>query len=311
MALPRPLRVLAAIVAIVTSSGVGRAHAAPPQELRSLHLRFNVEYGDAFVFVEQQGRDVRLRAVEVVFPNEYCPKLVVRAAEKIVTNTTVQKLAGTPVCSMTNARVDAALKKARDRHGGYIDFQGSIDAVVAECGGETREFVLEMPPVVDQDRLRRGSPDVGALFDLARRLRSVILASEAYDEALGTALVPYLLSGKYSALLTPKLSSYTGPPAVREPRWSEIVERASLDLVEYVQPVMPPIAISARVAGDVRVRLTVDAGTGAVTSAEALSGPPLLAPAALDAIRRWRFSPGAAPAGPLEVTARFSVRCPD
>ena len=177
--------------------------------------------------------------------------------------------------------------------------------------------------MVNVDTLRRRSPDVMALWELITRMQKITLQKEADDpfagatpqeraarEALGTALVPFLRAGKYAEYLEPHLSKYTGPPTEREPSWSEIVDRASLNLVEYVEPVMQPIAISARMFGDVRVRLRADAASGAVTNVEALSGSPLLVPSALEAIRKWRFAPGAAPADTLDVTVRFRQRCP-
>jgi hypothetical protein len=91
----------------------------------------------------------------------------------------------------------------------------------------------------------------------------------------------------------------------------EIVDRASLNLAEYVEPMMSPIAKSARVFGDVQLRLRADSVSGAVTDVEVLpKASPLLSPAAVAAVRRWRFAQGAIPTGALDVTVRFQQRCP-
>lgn len=58
---------------------------------------------------------------------------------------------------------------------------------------------------------------------------------------------------------------------------------------EMGEAVYPPIAQSARVTGPVVLSLTLDRG-GKVTSAEALSEAPLLAPAALAHARTWRVA---------------------
>ena len=58
---------------------------------------------------------------------------------------------------------------------------------------------------------------------------------------------------------------------------------------ELGEAVYPPIARSARVAGPVVLSLTLDR-RGKVTGAEALSGAPLLAPAALAHARTWRLA---------------------
>ena len=48
--------------------------------------------------------------------------------------------------------------------------------------------------------------------------------------------------------------------------------------------------MAARITGSVVVEVTVDEG-GAVTSARAISGHPLLRDAAVSAARQWQFSP--------------------
>lgn len=58
---------------------------------------------------------------------------------------------------------------------------------------------------------------------------------------------------------------------------------------ERGEPVYPPIARNARVAGPVVLSLTLD-GRGKVTSAEALSGPLLLSPSAIAHARTWRLA---------------------
>lgn len=310
--------VVAVSVALTAVAGAsGQAHA-----LRSLHLRMNVDGGDDFVFVEQAGPDVRLRAVRVVNANGHCRSLVVQAVERILENTTVAGVAGLRVCGISNARVTEALKRSPS-HEQPIDFFGSIAAVVADCDGADRDFVFAMPPLIDRDVLRRRAPDVEALWDLGRRLRSVALGKDDDDpfsgataqevatrESLGTTLVPFLRTGKYGEYLEKSLSSYTGPPAERNPSWVEIVDRASLKIVDYVEPVMNPIALSARVFGDVRISLRVDSASGAVTEARVLAGPPLLTTPAIDAVKQWRFAPGAASGDPVDVTVRFRLRCP-
>lgn len=55
-----------------------------------------------------------------------------------------------------------------------------------------------------------------------------------------------------------------------------------------VAPNYPPLAAVARVSGDVVIQVGIGA-SGSVTKAELISGHPLLAKAALDAAKRWRF----------------------
>lgn len=55
-------------------------------------------------------------------------------------------------------------------------------------------------------------------------------------------------------------------------------------------PAYPAAASAARVQGEVRVQAEVDRD-GNVASARAISGPPLLRDAAVDAVQRWRYRP--------------------
>jgi TonB family protein len=57
-----------------------------------------------------------------------------------------------------------------------------------------------------------------------------------------------------------------------------------------VQPVYPELARRMRIGGTVRVEATV-AADGSVTDAKVISGNKMLAPAAEEAIRKWKFVP--------------------
>ena len=65
-------------------------------------------------------------------------------------------------------------------------------------------------------------------------------------------------------------------------------ERAT---VHKVPPVYPPIARQMGITGTVVVTATIDA-SGKVIKAESSSGNKLLATAAIDAVKQWKFAPG-------------------
>ena len=67
-------------------------------------------------------------------------------------------------------------------------------------------------------------------------------------------------------------------------------------VVRKVEPVYPAMALLNRIRGVVRLELVV-AANGKVTSAKVLGGSPLLAYAATNAARQWRFE-----AAPTETT---------
>jgi TonB family protein len=300
-----------------------RHHAVstPSSDLRALHLRATTgRLGDDFVFVEPVDTGVRIRAIRVETASDWCPALVVQASERVVPDTTVQALAQAQVCAMTSERMEAAHRKAPYRRG-LVDFIGSVEAVIAACGSRNKEFVRQMPPVVDDQLLLRQSPDVAALWDLLPRLRGLALGDSSYDpfasatadmqvqrEALGTSLVPTLLAGPYGPYLSRLLTGYTGPPAQLE-AVGEVLDREGLRLVEYKPPRTPQIALSARIFGDVRLRLRVDDASGSVLEVVVVEGTPLLATAATAAVKAWRFVPGAAAPDGVVVTVRFRRPC--
>jgi TonB family protein len=74
-------------------------------------------------------------------------------------------------------------------------------------------------------------------------------------------------------------------------------------VVQHGEPTYPPIARTAHIQGEVRVRVTTDGES--VTNAEAESGPPILHKAAEDNIRTWKFVPHTA--GTFHVTFRYKI----
>jgi protein TonB len=89
------------------------------------------------------------------------------------------------------------------------------------------------------------------------------------------------------------------PPLRKEPESSPVSRRAPVrvsegviasKLVRRVDPVYPPIAIRARIQGVVVLQVLVNE-EGAVEEVSVISGHQLLAPAAIEAVKQWRYSP--------------------
>jgi TonB family protein len=72
-----------------------------------------------------------------------------------------------------------------------------------------------------------------------------------------------------------------------------------------VAPIYPEIARRMKISGVVKVEATVDA-EGKVTEVKMISGNSLLAFAAEDAVRKWKFEPGPGVAK-VEVSLTFSL----
>jgi protein TonB len=77
-------------------------------------------------------------------------------------------------------------------------------------------------------------------------------------------------------------------------------------LVHQVQPVYPAIARAARMQGTV-VLVAVINREGTIQGLHAVSGPPMLVNAAMDAVRQWRYRPYMLGTQPVEVETQISV----
>jgi TonB family protein len=76
-------------------------------------------------------------------------------------------------------------------------------------------------------------------------------------------------------------------------------------LLHTVQAQYPAMARQIRAEGEVLLEIEVDAA-GNVLSAKALSGPPILREAAIEAVRRWKYQP--ATLGDKPIASRDSVK---
>lgn len=84
---------------------------------------------------------------------------------------------------------------------------------------------------------------------------------------------------------------------------------SSLDpamLIHRVQPLYPKIASAARIEGTVQLAAVIDT-QGRITQLRAVSGHPFLVPAAIDAVRQWRYKPYILNGSPVEVETQVSV----
>jgi TonB family protein len=77
-------------------------------------------------------------------------------------------------------------------------------------------------------------------------------------------------------------------------------------LLNQVQPVYPPVARNARITGTVVLKAQISE-TGEVVSLSLISGHPLLAPAAMDAVKQWKYRPYLLNGSPVEVNTEVRV----
>jgi len=77
-------------------------------------------------------------------------------------------------------------------------------------------------------------------------------------------------------------------------------------LVHRVEPVYPTLARAARVQGEVVLSAIIDSN-GQITNLQLVSGHPMLVPAALAAVREWRYKPYLLNGQPVEVETTITV----
>ncbi len=100
-------------------------------------------------------------------------------------------------------------------------------------------------------------------------------------------------------------TNVTGPPTLNH----KPLPVSHLDegfLVHKVQPVYPQNAIVARIQGTVVLAAVIDT-SGRVTQLHAVSGHPFLVPAAVEAVRQWRYKPYILNNSPVDVETQVSV----
>jgi TonB family protein len=77
-------------------------------------------------------------------------------------------------------------------------------------------------------------------------------------------------------------------------------------LVTKVRPEYPPDAKDQRIQGTVVMRVKIDKA-GDVSSIQLISGHPLLAPAAIDAVKQWKYRPYLLNGSPVEIDTQVTV----
>jgi len=115
------------------------------------------------------------------------------------------------------------------------------------------------------------------------------------------------LLGARSAQPPPPMPVIKQPAQPMPPRRIQVGGRVQEGkLVSGPRPVYPQIAIQARIQGTVRLEAVISR-EGTILNLRAVSGHPLLIPAALAAVQRWVFRPTSLNSEPVEVATVIEV----
>jgi protein TonB len=77
-------------------------------------------------------------------------------------------------------------------------------------------------------------------------------------------------------------------------------------VIRKIDPVYPKLALAARVTGVVLLKAVIDR-QGAITEVQVISGHPILVPAAIEAVKQWRYRPYSLNGEPVEVETNITV----
>jgi protein TonB len=105
------------------------------------------------------------------------------------------------------------------------------------------------------------------------------------------------------------LSSLTVPSTHSQPSLVKVNISQGVSqglLIKRVQPKYPPNALAMHVQGTVKLDAVIDK-EGNVTNAKVLKGDAVLARAALDAVRQWRYKPYYLDGVPVDIETQITV----
>jgi len=96
-------------------------------------------------------------------------------------------------------------------------------------------------------------------------------------------------------------------PKVATPQRVRVSQGVSQGLlVRKVNPTYPPLARQARISGTVVLRAVISKD-GSIENLTLVSGHPMLAPAAIDAVKQWKYKPYLLNGEPVEVDTEVQV----
>ena len=96
-------------------------------------------------------------------------------------------------------------------------------------------------------------------------------------------------------------------PKVAAPQRVRVSQGVSQGLlIRKVNPTYPPLARQARISGTVILRAVISKD-GSIENLSLVSGHPMLAPAAIDAVKQWKYKPYLLNGEPVEVDTEVQV----
>ncbi len=113
-----------------------------------------------------------------------------------------------------------------------------------------------------------------------------------------------VIGGLVGATAPPPPTPVVKAPTPQKVRRSEGVLQGNA--ISQPKPQYPSLARTARIQGVVILQATISK-SGSIEGVHAMSGPPMLIPAAIDAVRQWRYKPYLLNGEPVEVDTQITI----
>jgi TonB family protein len=179
------------------------------------------------------------------------------------------------------------------------------EAALSEGKRVTLESILVegLTPSAREDLLQRLPVHQGDVLDGAG-MRAAVASAMAFDDHLRVVLL-LNPSDENSARLRIALAPQTAP-AAGAPRIRVGGNVQQAKILVKVPPVYPPEAKEQRIQGVVKLQATLGK-EGHVENLQVISGDPLLAAAAIEAVKQWQYQTTLLNGNPVEVVTEVAV----
>ena len=113
--------------------------------------------------------------------------------------------------------------------------------------------------------------------------------------------------GSMNGVIGGMINSTSAIPKVATPQRVRVSQGVSAgNLIKRVQPNYPPLARQARIRGQVVLQAEISK-EGTIQNLQLISGHPMLAPAAIEAVKQWRYKPYLLNGEPVAVDTQVVV----
>jgi hypothetical protein len=213
----RRIGYVSALIAATAFTSVAAGKHTPPLPLESFYVVTQATFHkapkwvDHILEVRPQGDAVLVREIRIAPLDPACPHHVtVRAVERLLSDTTVKKLAiKFPLCSFEEDVVEGMINTAKRPTGAVTDADDSASqTIVARCGTQQKMFERPDEESLRFDAIHLADAHLAAFWELAATMEAHTFGSdfslakltpqEDQDaQVLGAKIVPEIKSGRY------------------------------------------------------------------------------------------------------------------